>query len=269
LELRLNSMGCPACRPGYSAAPRAFLDANAAAFCGDCKERAALNPLRVYDCKVTSCRAALLDAPRLPDHLCPACAAHHARVRRCLDIQGIAHTLDHTLVRGMDYYTRTTFEFASPGLGAQSGVGGGGRYDNLIEAIGGPAVPGVGFGTGLERIVLAASHAGVVAPSPVGPVVYVVALSDEGRDSAFSLAHDLRALGVATELDHMSRSAKGQMKQAGRSAAAYAFILGEQEIKNGSVTVRDLRSSEETTVERAQAVALAVRAADAERATGG
>jgi histidyl-tRNA synthetase len=260
LELHLNSMGCHACRPAYAEALREFLQKRAADFCGECGERARLNPLRVYDCKVEACRVTLRDAPRLPDHLCAACSEHHRRVQSCLDMQGIVYSPDHTLVRGMDYYTRSTFEFSSSVLGAQSGVGGGGRYDDLIEAIGGPSVPGVGFGTGVERILLTLSRSGIVPPAESRPGVYLVALTTEARDEVFALAHALRSLGVDADLDYMGRSAKGQMKQAGRSAAWFAFIVGEQEMADKTVTVRDLRSSQETTVAREEALVLAAGA---------
>jgi histidyl-tRNA synthetase len=256
LALRLNSMGCPACRPDYSRALRAFLAEQSTVLCRECVERAKLNPLRVYDCKVDTCRAALATAPRLIEHLCAACLEHHHKVQRCLEIQGVEYSNDATLVRGMDYYTRTTFEFTSSVLGAQSGVGGGGRYDDLVAAIGGPPVPGVGFGTGLERILLSLQRSGVGAPEARSPVVYVVAMILSAREQVFALAHELREAGVDTELDYMSRSGKGQMKQAGRSGARYAFIIGEEETAGGTVTVRDLRSGEEKSVSRRDACGL-------------
>lgn len=257
LELRLNSMGCSACRPGYSTVLREFLAQHSDDLCAECRERALINPLRTYDCKSASCKAVLQEAPRLPEHLCPACAEHHARVQQALQAQDIEFAADHTLVRGMDYYTRTTFEFQSGLLGAQSGVGGGGRYDDLVSSIGGPPVPGVGFGTGVERILLALARTGGELPGPRPPVVYVVALAAETRERAFALAHALRSRGVAAELDYMGRSVKGQMKQAGRSGAVFAFIIGEQELFEATVTVRDLSQGSESTVTWEQALATA------------
>jgi histidyl-tRNA synthetase len=262
LELRLNSMGCSACRPGYSAALRSFLTDNADRLCGECVARARINPLRSFDCKVASCRAVLEDAPRLPEHLCEACADHHARVQECLQVQGVPFAHDHTLVRGMDYYTRTTFEFQSSLLGAQSGVGGGGRYDDLVEAIGGPAMPGVGFGTGVERILLALARSGVELPAAVPPAAYLVAFAAEARAEVFSLAHDLRSRGLAVDLDYMGRSPKGQMKQAGRSGAKFALMVGDQELAQQTVTVRDLRLGEEKSLPRDEAIALIEGAKD-------
>ncbi len=258
LELRLNSMGCKECRPAYSDSLRRFLAEQAEKFCGECRERAAINPLRAFDCKVPGCREAMVAAPRLPDHLCSACAEHHSRVEEGLRVQGLSFVADHTLVRGLDYYTRTTFEFQSSLLGAQSGVGGGGRYDGLLEDIGGPSVPGVGFGTGIERILLGLSRSGIAAPPAPTPVVYVVALMEEARSEAFALCHEIRTRGSGAELDYMARSAKGQMKQAGRSGARFAFILGHDELIDRTVTVRDLRSGGENRLSRAEAINVAI-----------
>ncbi len=258
VELRLNSMGCKECRPGYSETIRAFLTHHADELCGECRERTGMNPMRVFDCKVPSCREALVAAPRLSQHLCASCRDHHVRVEQCLGAQGIDFTPDDTLVRGLDYYTRTTFEFQSSLLGAQSGVGGGGRYDGLIEAIGGPSVPGVGFGTGIERILLALARAGTTAPSPPAPTVYLVAMTGPARQEVFAVAHEIRSRGGSAELDYMMRSGKGQMKQAGKSRAHYAFIVGEEELTNGTITVRDLRSGGESPMTRSEAVALVV-----------
>lgn len=263
LGLRLNSMGCADCRPGYSATLRDFLGRHEADLCRECRERAKTNPMRVFDCKTESCRGELVHAPRLLDHLCDGCREHHARVKTCLAAQGIDFAEDHTLVRGMDYYTRTTFEFQSGVLGAQAGVGGGGRYDDLVASIGGPPTPGVGFGTGVERILLMLERTGVEGPVPRTPVVYVVSLGDEARMPAFTLAHELRAAGVAVELDYLRRSPKGQMKQAGRSGARYAFIIGEDELAGGLVTVRELSTGQETRVPPAEAKTLARGAAGA------
>jgi histidyl-tRNA synthetase len=254
LELRLNSMGCAACRPAYSGALRGFLSDHSEELCGECRERAKLNPLRVFDCKVPGCKQLLEGAPRLSDHLCTPCDEHYSRVRHLLEVQDIAFVQDHRLVRGMDYYTRTTFEFQSSLLGAQSGVGGGGRYDDLVESIGGPATSGVGFGTGVERIVLALARSGMDLPVASAPLAYVVAIDGAAREQAFALVHEARARGLAVELDHMERSAKGQMKQAGKSGARYALIIGGEEMTGGTVTARDLAKGEEEKVARADAV---------------
>jgi histidyl-tRNA synthetase len=256
IELRLNSMGCRECRPAYSAALREHLERVTGSLCTECLERARTNPLRTFDCKVSGCRAALEQAPHLPDHLCPGCAEHHDRVKAGLAIQGISFVEDYTLVRGLDYYTRTTFEFQSSLLGAQSGVGGGGRYDDLVAEIGGPAISGVGFGTGIERILLAVSRSDVEAPPAPAPAAYLVSVGEDARAEVFALAHEMRARGIAVDLDYMGRSPKGQMKQAGRAGARHALIIGEAELSSRTVTVRDLTTGAERKVPRAEAVAV-------------
>jgi len=245
VRLHVNSMGDPACRPAYVARLRDYLRAHEADLCGDCRERLALNPLRTFDCKVEGCRAVLEGAPRLLDHLCDGCRAHHERVLALLRRAGLEPEPDFRLVRGLDYYTRTTFEFVSDRLGAQSGVGGGGRYDGLVAEIGGPPTPGVGWGSGLERITLA-----MRAPlsRPWAPCAWVVSFADEARDEAFLLARRLRAAGLAAELDLAGRSPKGQLRQAGRSGARAAVLVGLAELPAGTVRLRPLDGGEERDV---------------------
>ncbi len=237
LRLAVNSMGDPACRPAYVARLREHLRGREEELCGDCRERLELNPLRTFDCKVESCRAVLDDAPHLVDHLCGDCREHFERVLALLRRAGLEPELDPRLVRGLDYYTRTTFEFSSDRLGAQSGVGGGGRYDGLIEQLGGPPTPGVGWGAGLERIGLAM---GETAAAPPAPQVYVVSFAGDERDATFELAQRLRAAGVRAELDLAGRSPKGQLKQAGRSGAAWAVLLGLDDLAAGAARLRRL-----------------------------
>jgi histidyl-tRNA synthetase len=237
LRLAVNSMGDPACRPAYVARLRGHLRGREEELCGDCRERLELNPLRTFDCKVESCRAVLDDAPHLVDHLCGDCRAHFERVLALLRRAGLEPELDPRLVRGLDYYTRTTFEFSSDRLGAQSGVGGGGRYDGLIEQLGGSPTPGVGWGAGLERIGLAMGETAAAAPAPQ---VYVVSFAGDEREEAFALAQRLRAAGVRTELDLAARSPKGQLKQAGRSGAAWAVLLGLDGLAAGAARLRRL-----------------------------
>lgn len=250
LHLKMNSMGCKECRPAYGEKLKVFLLRNRDELCRECRERTGTNPLRVFDCKVPGCRNVLGEAPRLADALCPGCSQHHEEVMEGLQSQGIRFSLDHTLVRGMDYYTRTTFEFESDALGAQAGVGGGGRYDYLVESIGGRPTPGVGFGTGVERVILALEATRDDLPGVRGPCAYVVAAAPEARKAAFLLAYELRAAGVSADLDYMERSVKGQMKQAGRSGADYAVILGPEELAADTVRVKGLRTGEEKDVKR-------------------
>jgi len=236
-RLNMNSMGDPACRPAYVDKLRGYLRGREGELCGDCLERLDLNPLRTFDCKVESCRAVLDEAPRIIDHLCADCGEHFDAVLELVKRAGLEPHLDFRLVRGLDYYTRTTFEFNSDRLGAQSGVGGGGRYDGLIEQIGGAPTPGVGWGSGLERIALAMRDQPL---PPSAPDVYVVSFSDEARAAAFGVAQELRGAGLAAELDLAGRSPKGQLKQAGRSGAKLAVLLGLDELGTDRVRLRTM-----------------------------
>ena len=237
VTLSMNSMGDPACRPAYVEKLRGYLRGHEGELCGDCLERLDLNPLRTFDCKVESCRAVLDEAPRISDHLCPECREHFDTVLDLVKSAGLEPRLDYRLVRGLDYYTRTTFEFNSDRLGAQSGVGGGGRYDGLIEQIGGASTPGVGWGSGLERITLAMRDQPL---PPHAPDVYVVSFSDAARAAAFGVAQEVRAAGLAAELDLAGRSPKGQLKQAGRSGARFAVLLGLEELGAERVRLRTM-----------------------------
>ena len=252
VTLLLNSLGDDVCRPGYldllrsSLASQQLCDEHGATF--------EANPLRVLDCKRDACRAATAGAPRLVDHLCDACAAHFARVRAGLDVLGVPYTIEPRLVRGLDYYTRTTFELAAEALeSAQNAVGGGGRYDKLAEALGGPPTPGIGFGLGVERLLLASDAEGVF-PVPVSTVdVWVV--DTTGGDAALALTHELRAAGVGAARAFDGRSMKSQFKAADRSGARLALVVGRSEAEAGTVTIRDLRDGEQETVERGDVVA--------------
>jgi histidyl-tRNA synthetase len=235
--LNINSMGDHVCRPAYVDRLRGYLRGREGELCGDCLERLDLNPLRTFDCKVESCRAVLDEAPRIVDHLCPECDDHFSTVLDLVKLAGLEPHLDFRLVRGLDYYTRTTFEFNSDRLGAQSGVGGGGRYDGLIEQIGGAPTPGVGWGSGLERIALAMRDQPL---PPSSPDVYVVCFSDTARAAAFGVTQQLRGAGLAVELDLARRSPKGQLKQAGRSGATLTVLLGLDELDADRVRVRTM-----------------------------
>ena len=251
VTLLLNSLGDDACRPPYLDALTEFLAG------GDlCDEHAGTyekNPLRVLDCKREACRAATEDAPRLVDLLCEPCDAHFARVRAGLESLGVAYTLQPRLVRGLDYYTRTTFELAAEALdSAQNAVGGGGRYDKLAEALGGPPTPGIGFGMGIERLLLACD-AEAVFPAPASAVdVWVIDAT--GGSHALALTHELRAAGVSADRSFDARSMKSQFKSADRSGARLALVVGDNEVAAATVTLRDLRAGDQETVDRADVV---------------
>ncbi len=258
--LRLNSMGDEVCRPGYLEILRAYLAERRHELCAEHAERLDANPLRALDCKRPECRAATADAPALVDHLCDPCRQHFERVRTGLQAVGVAFSLDHRLVRGFDYYTRTTFEFSSAALeSAQNGIGGGGRYDKLVEMLGGPPTPGIGFGIGIERLLLACDAEGVfpVAPAPLDAFVVDVA----GGESARDITATLRQAGLRADRAFDGRSLKSQLRSADRSGARVAVILRPEEVAAGAVTVRLLRGAgEQRTVPLGEVVA-AVRGA--------
>jgi histidyl-tRNA synthetase len=251
VTLLLNSLGDDACRPPYLGALTGFLAA--AELCDEHAGTYEKNPLRVLDCKRDACRTATEEAPRLVDLLCEPCDTHFARVKAGLESLGVAYTLQPRLVRGLDYYTRTTFELAAEALdSAQNAVGGGGRYDKLAEALGGPPTPGIGFGMGIERLLLACD-AEVVFPGPACAVdVWVIDAT--GGSHALALTHELRAAGVSADRSFDGRSMKSQFKSADRSGARLALVVGDNEVAAGTVTVRDLRAGDQETVDRADVV---------------
>ncbi|MER5999981.1 histidine--tRNA ligase [Nonomuraea angiospora] len=252
VRLLLNSLGCKECRPIYRARLQEFLralDLDEAT-----RARIEINPLRVLDDRRPEVRAQLEDAPLIGDHLCADCTAYHDRVKQLLADLDIPWEDTPRLVRGLDYYTRTTFEFDHPLLGAQSGIGGGGRYDGLSEAIGGPALPGIGFGLGLDRTVIALEREGVVLDTPARCEVYGVALGDEAARDMFKLVSELRAAGVAADMSFGGKGLKGAMKGADRSGARFALILGERDLAAKAVQVKDLTTAEQTEVPLAEVV---------------
>jgi histidyl-tRNA synthetase len=244
VELLVNSMGDEKCRPAYIALLSEHLAANAASLCDEHRESWTENPLRVLDCKNPACVAVTDSGPKLVDHLCDDCRTHFAKVRDGLSALGVDYTLDPRLVRGFDYYTRTTFEFVALSLeGAQNAVGGGGRYDRLAEQLGGKPTSGIGFGSGVERLLLAREAEGVTAELIDRSLdVFVVATTD-GVDSS-ALVQELRVAGFAVDRAYDQRSMKAQMKAADRSGARLALLVGPDELAAGEVTIRDLRSGD-------------------------
>ncbi len=243
-ELVLNSVGDGSCRPGYVETLRSALRERVSDMCGDCKRRADTNPLRVLDCKVPGDQAIIDGLPKILDHLCAECRDHFTEVKRQLDLLGIPYRLNHRLVRGLDYYVRTTFEVLSGELGAQNSILGGGRYDGLVRDLGGPDIAGTGFAVGLERLAL-------LLPAREGESrcdVFLAPLADGTLDAALVLQRDLRRAGVRALLDPEGRSFKSRMKQANKLGARYVAILGEDERERGVWTVRDMARSEQQDV---------------------
>ncbi|MBI5231134.1 MAG: histidine--tRNA ligase [Coriobacteriales bacterium] len=249
MRLLVNSMGDAFCRPPYRDKIADYIRDHADSLCEECVRRAASNPLRAFDCKNPGCREVMSTAPLLRDELCPECEEHYGAVKSYLDALGIAYEEDPSLVRGLDYYTRTVFEVqADAGLGSQNAIGGGGRYDRLMEEFGGPATPGLGFALGFERTLLALEAAGVEIPSHPIAEVYVARVDSSVALRAFEIAASLRSAGIASELDHQARSLKSQFKQADRLGARLTVIVGPEELTVGEATVRDMLTKSETRV---------------------
>ena len=231
--LNINSIGCKSCRASYNAALKDYLRPRLSEMCPTCRERFEKNPLRILDCKEEGCKAITKDAPRMIDHLCEDCSAHFKAVQNYLKAGGIDFNIDPNIVRGLDYYTKTVFEFVSGDIGAQSTVCGGGRYDGLIEELGGNPTPAVGFAVGLERLMLLMENTGVDFPAERGPAVFIAGMDGPGRERAFALTCAVRSLGGSAECDHMNRSLKAQFKYADKIGAEYVVVLGDSELSGG------------------------------------
>jgi histidyl-tRNA synthetase len=250
-ELVVNSVGDAACRPAYVETLRRALRANLATLGPDSQRRTETNPLRVLDSKAPEEQALIESLPRIADHLCEACRAHFAEVRRELELLGIPYRVDHRLVRGLDYYTRTTFEVTSGALGAQNSVLGGGRYDGLVKDLGGPDLTGIGFALGLERLVMILPE----APGARRCDVFLAPLAAGGRDRALLLQRALRAAGRAVLMDHEGRGLKSQMKRADKLQARFVALLGDDELAKNVWTVRDMAGSSQETIDDARVAA--------------
>jgi histidyl-tRNA synthetase len=240
VSLHINSLGCQACRPAFKNALTSFLAGRSSDLCSDCLRRRARNPLRVFDCKVPTCKESMEDAPSILDYLCEACQDHFDTVRRALDAFSITYETDHRLVRGLDYYTRTTFEVLAGTLGAQNAVAGGGRYDGLVKTLGGPDHPGVGFGIGADRLIELLEEREKDFTTP--PRLFVAALGPQAQEKAFYWVQQLRAKKVRTEMDFQDRSLKSQMRRANKLGAAFVLIVGDRELENEVAVFRNLET---------------------------
>jgi histidyl-tRNA synthetase len=241
LTLKLNSIGDGACRPQYIELLRAYYEPHLDEVCDDCRARYQKNPLRLLDCKQPQCQPLIARAPTIADHLCEPCAEHFAALRSNLDALQLPYEQDPRLVRGLDYYTRTVFEFHPRQEGAQSAIGAGGRYDGLIELLGGRPTPGIGFGSGIERIIINLKREGAAVPEIEPPRVYVAHTSETARREAVKMAHDLRARDISAVVGGDGRSLKAQLRHADALGARYAVIIGDQELARGEVTLKDLQ----------------------------
>ena len=248
LKLSLNSVGCPSCRPAYRQALQEYFRPHLEELCGDCKDRFERSPLRILDCKADADKEFMAGAPKITDCLCDECREHFEQVQSLLTEAGVEFELDPRLVRGLDYYTKTAFEIKYAPLGAQSAVAGGGRYDGLIEEMGGTPTPAVGFATGLERVLLALEKQGLLPDARKQTDAFVVALGEAAQKPAFRLLQQLRGAGLTALMDYAGRSMKAQMKQAGKAGARFALILGEDEIKENAVMLKDMKKSQQQKV---------------------
>jgi len=247
-SIQLNSIGCKVCRPGYLEVLRHHYSSYTESLCPDCKARLVKNPLRLLDCKKTSCQEIAKTAPRILDYLCHACQLHFQSVQKYLGAMSIPFHLNNRLVRGLDYYTRTVFEVEPREKGGQSTLGGGGRYDDLIESLGGKPTPGVGFATGLERIILNLKKQKLDIQTLPKPDAFIAYLGEEAKIEAMKIASELRKAGIAIIMATGDKSLRGQMRQANSLGSAYALILGEQEISDRNIILRDMKSGEQKTI---------------------
>jgi len=248
LELSLNSLGCSKDRPAYAGALRSYFGDKIKMLCPDCAQRLEKNPLRVLDCKVESCKALAAAAPTMQEQLCEECRKHLSTLCSLLDRAGIKYRIDSRLVRGLDYYTRTVFEFQHPALLARSAICGGGRYDNLVEEIGGPPTPATGFSVGVEATLVALEKEDLAVPSEGMPEAFICSVGEDALRESALLAARLRQAGIRVELEYEGRSLKAQMKLADRLGVRFAIILGEEELARGSARMREMATGEESVV---------------------
>lgn len=245
IELRINSVGCPECRSKYREALREFLRPHYDELCNTCKDRYERNPMRILDCKSEVCQQIAKGAPRMLDYLCDDCRQAFEELKQNLTSLGIEYTIDPNIVRGLDYYTKTAFEFVTTKIGAQGTVCGGGRYDHLVEELGGPPIPGVGFGLGIERLLLLMEANQIEIPEAEKPEVFVAVVGEAAKAFGLKLCRQLRQKGVIAEMDTLARNIKGQFKYADRLGARYTLVIGEDELTKGVVSLKDMSRSEQ------------------------
>ncbi len=250
VKLYINSMGCPTCRKAYNDALKGYFADKLDKLCSTCRERYYKNPLRILDCKEEGCKELCVSAPKITGYLCEECSAHFEKLKKLLEISGVEYEVNPYIVRGLDYYTKTVFEFVTTALGSQGTVCGGGRYDNLIEQLGGAPTPGVGFGMGIERALMLMEEEGVVIPEEEGVKVYVASMGDDAYFKAFEVVSSLRKKGVKAELDHAGRGVKAQFKYADKINAEYVVTIGDNELISGVCVVKRMSDgyTEETKI---------------------
>lgn len=248
LELRINSVGCPECRKKYNEKLKKYLKEKLPQLCKTCNTRFETNPLRTIDCKEDKCQEALKQVPLMVDNLCDDCGEHFEELKARLNLLGVEYIVDSKIVRGLDYYTKTAFEIVSKDIGAQGTVCGGGRYDRLIKEFGGPDTPGIGFGLGIERLILCLESQGIKIEKQGSIDLYIANVGDRASKKAFEMTYKLRISGIGTECDHMNRSLRAQMKYADKMQSKYTMVLGDEEIEKGRARLKDMMTGEEIQV---------------------
>lgn len=245
LELRINSIGCPQCRKKYNEVLKSFLKNKMDKLCKTCAGRYDRNPMRIIDCKKEECQNELRDVPLILDYICDECKEHFEKLQKYLSIMGLQFEIDPRIVRGLDYYNRTAFEIISNKIGSQSTVCGGGRYDGLVEEIGGPSTPGVGFGLGIERLLLTLENNNIDIPSPKGLDVFIVTMGDRAYEKAVEISYKLRNNMVSVDIDHLDRSIKAQFKYSNKVNSGYTIVIGDNELDNNVVSLKNMDSGEQ------------------------
>lgn len=245
IELNINSIGCPKCRTEYNTKLKSYLENKLDNLCETCKSRYEKNPMRILDCKNEKCQAEILDAPLMIDHLCDECKEHFEKVKEYLELADIKYKVDPKIVRGLDYYTKTAFEFISNEIGSQSTVCGGGRYDKLVEELGGPSIPAVGFGMGIERLLLTLENNGIQIPYGNTLDIFIVTIGEKADKEAFRLLSVLRQNGISADKDYLGRSIKAQFKYSDKLESKYTIVIGDEEVDKGVVTLKDMKTGEQ------------------------
>ncbi|HEX3016897.1 MAG TPA: histidine--tRNA ligase [Caproicibacter sp.] len=248
LKLKINSIGCPDCRAKYADALKAYFTEHKDKLCETCVSRLERNPMRILDCKNPECAEVAQGAPHILDYLCPDCKDHFEQVKAGLDSVGIKYEIDPTIVRGLDYYTRTVFEFVSGDLGAQSTVCGGGRYDGLVEEMGGKPTPALGFALGIERLLMIMEAQKVEFPEPEACELYIASVGDAAQKEAFRIVHSMRECSIKAACDEVGRSLNAQMKYAGKINAQFTLVLGDDELESGRGVIKNMKTGEKTKV---------------------
>ena len=255
LAVSINSVGCPTCRAKYNELLKSYLDAKSDVLCSTCLERKDKNPMRVIDCKNPTCKENLQDIPFMADHICDDCKDHFEKLQTYLTEMDVNFVVDKSIVRGLDYYKKTAFEIISNDIGSQSTVCGGGRYDGLVEQIGGPkGTSGIGFGLGVERLLLTMENNNIEIENPQSTDIYIVTIGDEAKTKSFKLLKDLRYNHISADSDHLDRSVKAQFKYSDKINAKFTIVIGDDELNNDSATLKNMQTSEQTTVKLSELV---------------